>query len=201
MAKPTPKPTPKPKAGGKLDGKIGPIPKKAALGIGVGLFVLLFLYIRHRNSGASPATDTAALTDIAPTYSNVTPQQSASAGTPSPNTPITSQLDPETLSALGIGMPTDYVTATDLQSQLDTLGNNVASQIAQATLAPTNPPLVNHPAAKSGTKTVAKKAVATVRYYTYAPGKAPKGKKANELVLGKGQRVGFKSGKGYYAIG
>lgn len=194
------------KGGGKLNKKYGPLPLKIWLGILAGIALLAYLYYRHKNN-ATPA-----LTNDATGYSPlVSPQQAASAGTPSPNSPPASQLDPSTLDALGLTPATDYVTTSDLQSQLDNLQSGMAASIAAATLTgPQGPPGApgkdaKTPAATKNAHPVAKathptgNSVAT-RYFTFAPGKAPKGKKTQEIKLKKGQSLKYKPGKGYYAV-
>lgn len=201
---PTPKASPKKTTtAGKLNKKVGPFPLKYWIGIGIAAVFILWLYLRHRGGNTVEGAGETA-TPLTPIY----PQQAASAGTPSANTPISQGLSPDVLAQLGIGMPTDYVTGTDLQSQLDTLGSNVASQIAAATFsavpssttaAPANTPV----AVKTATGAPVKKTNPTtkkapIKYYTYAPGKAPKGKKANEIPVVKGRKIQFKKGSGYY---
>lgn len=124
---PKPKPPIKP---GKLNKKIGPLPAKYWIGIGAALILLLILYFRAKSSGGTTVEGES----IPYSPLQVSPQQAASAGTPSANTPVTQMLDAETLAALGIGMPTNYVTGTDLASQLDSVSSNIAAQIAAATL-------------------------------------------------------------------
>lgn len=199
---PKPKPPIKP---GKLNKKIGPLPAKYWIGIGAALILLLILYFRAKSSGGTTVEGES----IPYSPLQVSPQQAASAGTPSANTPVTQMLDAETLAALGIGMPTNYVTGTDLASQLDSVSSNLAAQIAAATLSapvtttPTAAPAKTPPAVKTATaapvKKTAKPAPAKkVQYFTYAPGKAPKGKKAQEIKPVKGKKIQFKKDKGYY---
>jgi hypothetical protein len=190
---------------GKLNKKIGPLPVKYWILVGIAAVFVLYLYLRNRGANSVEGEgETAALLP----YSAVTPQQAASAGTPSANTPVTSQLNPETLAALGIGMPTGYITGTDLQSQLDTLGSNLAAQVAQATfqsVPSTTTPAVKTPTAvKTATGAPVKRitkpapAKAPIRYYTFAPGKAPKNRKADEIKAVKGKSIKYRKGSGYY---
>lgn len=203
-----PKVEPKIKTTGKLNKKIGPMSLKYWIPIALGILLILWLYFKNKGGNTVEGEGETALL---PYSATVTPQQAASAGTPAANTPVSSQLSPEVLAALGIGMPTSYVTPTDLQSQLDTLGSNVASQIAAATFvstpsvtAPTNP-VPTAPAVKTATgapvrKTnpTSAKAKTPVRYYTFAPGKAPKGRKKDEIPVKTGASIKFKKGQGYY---
>lgn len=205
MASPNPTGKPKTPAGGRLNKKVGPLPLKYWIPIAAGILLILWLYFRNKGGNTVEGEGATALL---PYSATVTPQQAASAGTPSANSPVASQLSPEVLAALGIGMPTDYVTPTDLQSQLDTLGSNVASQIAAATFISTpsqttTKSVPTAPAVKTATgapvkKTTPKGKSAPLRYYTYAPGKAPKGQKKNEIPVKTGAQIKFKKGQGYY---
>lgn len=189
---------------GKLNKKIGPLPVKYWILVGIIAVFVLYLYLRNRGANSVEGEgQTAALLP----YSAVTPQQAASAGTPSANTPVTSQLDPETLAALGIGMPSGYITGTDLQSQLDSLGGNLASQIAQATFqavpSSTTPAAKTSPAIKTATGAPVKKTskpapAKNVQYFTFAPGKAPKGRKADEIKPVAEKKIQYRKGSGYY---
>lgn len=182
------KATPKPKGKG--------LKNKKVLYVGGGvLLILLYLYYKHKNS-STPATDTTANTGVVP-LTTVTPQQAASAGTPSPNTPPSQSIDPATLDALGMGN-NDYVTSTDLASQLGTLQDNIQASVAGLTFATPTSQMTpngtsNQKVASTATKTSA------IKYYTYAPGKAPKNQVKNQAPIPKaGQTLHFTKGKGYY---
>jgi hypothetical protein len=206
MAGPTPiKKTPT-KAGGRLNKKVGPLPLKYWIPIAAGVLLILWLYFRNKGGNTIEGEGATALL---PYSATVTPQQAASAGTPSANSPVSSQLSPEVLAALGIGMPTNYVTGSDLQSQLDSLGSNVASQIAAATFVTTpsatttKDPVKTPAAVKTATGAPVKKTNSTsktapVKYFTFAPGKAPKGRKADEIKAIAGKSIKFRKGSGYY---
>lgn len=189
MAKPTPKP--KPKGKGLLKNK-----KVIYIGGGV-ILLLLLLWVRSRKGGTPATVPNTGLTPL----TTVTPQQAASAGTPSPNSPPSAGLDPDVLAQLGMGNK-DYVTNTDLASQLSDLGNTLQASIAGVTFnAPVgstpNPKLPAAPSTPHPAVTNTK--VAAVKYYTYAPGKAPKGQVKNQVpALKKGQTLHYTKGKGYF---
>lgn len=161
---------PKPKAGGKLNKKVGPFPLKIWIGIGAGIALLLYLYIRNKAKANDSSTGSAAL-DMNPMQATVSPQQSASAGTPSPNSPVSGQLSSDVLDALGALTPTDYVTSTDLASQLDAVNSDLGSKIAAMTLDPTGKidvhvsldpsPVKNPPVTKHATAVPIKKTAST----------------------------------------
>lgn len=197
---------PKIKTTGKLNKKVGPLPLKYWIPIALGVLLILWLYFKNKGGNTVEGEGETALL---PYSAVVTPQQAASAGTPSANTPVVQQLDPEVLAALGIGMPMGYVTPTDLQTQLDSLGSNVAAQIANATFNPspstttTAPAVATPPAVKTATGAAVKKTNPTgaktpTRFYTFAPGKAPKGRKKDEIPVKTGAQIKFKKGSGYY---
>lgn len=204
MAAKTPAKTPA--KGGKLGKKYGPLPLKAWLGIAAGLALLLFLYLRHRNSAASGATGDAGVTDVASGLATISPQQAASAGTPQPNSSVANQLSPEVLDALGqIGtsVPSDYVTGTDLQSQLDSLNNDIAGQIAGITfqnpkvevtvkganVSPQTKKATAAPVKKTPAKNAAPSKTTPTKYYTLK----------KQVSLKKGQTLAYTPNKGYYA--
>lgn len=187
------KPTTKPKGGKSL------LKSKKVLYIGGGvILVILFLYYRAKKN-ASPASDTTAGTGLIP-LTTVTPQQAASAGTPSPNSSPADQLSPSTADALGIGTG-DYVTNTDLNSQLSGLDSDLQAAIAGVTFYSPGLKTAAAPLATQ-TKTATKATTATptpIKYYSFAPGKAPKGQMANQAPAPKkGQVLHFTKGKGYY---
>jgi hypothetical protein len=179
------------KVGGGLKKKIGPLPVWGWVAVAGGVILVYYLY--SKNKSASPATG-ATDTNLLPT-ANVTPQQAASAGTPSPNSPLS--LTPDVLSSLGIQPAGDYTTNSDLQSQLGMLGSELGAQIAAMTF-PT--PVVNittttpkgsaskatvTPATQTKSKVPAKKIV----YYTYK----------KSVKIAKGQTIHYAKGRGYYA--
>lgn len=127
----TPKNLPKGK-GGVLKKKVGPLPLPALLVlIALGIFILYKM--RSRSSSATGIDSTATVTPAA----TLTPGQAAASGTPG------GTFDPSILAGL---LPNDYVTQTDLQSQLDSLGSNLASQIAGVTFqAPYDMPIGTGP--------------------------------------------------------
>lgn len=200
-------PTKTPTKAGRLNKKVGPLPLKYWIPIAAGVLLILWLYFRNKGGNTVEGEGATALL---PYSATVTPQQAASAGTPSPNSSVEGQLSPEVLAALGIGMPTGYVTGSDLQSQLDSLGSNVASQIAAATFVSTpsatttTEPAKTPPAVKTATAAPVKKtnptgkSAAPVKYFTFAPGKAPKNRKADEIKAVAGKSIKFKKGSGYY---
>lgn len=173
----------------------GLLKNKKVLYIGGGaLLIVLFLYYRAKK-GSSPATDTTAGTGVIP-LTTVTPQQAASAGTPSPNSPPADQLSPSTSDALGLGS-NDYVTNTDLNSQISGLSSDLQAALAGVTFySPGMKPATLSTATKSATVSSTAKP-APIKYYTYAPGKAPKGK-VSAPAPKKGQTLHFAKGKGYY---
>lgn len=189
-----PKPTVKPK------GFKGLLKNKKVLYIGGGVLLLLLLLYYRSRKGASPATTPN--TGLIP-LTTVTPQQAASAGTPSPNSPPSAGLDQATLDALGMGNK-DYVTNTDLKSQLSDLQSNIQASVAGVTFyspgqTPAAPKTAKAAATSAVSNTATKGKVASIRYYTYAPGKAPKGQVKNQVpALKKGQTLHYTKGKGYY---
>lgn len=188
-----PKRIPKGKGGGLLKKKVGPIP----LPVLVGLLLLAVFFIYKKRSGATSTTGVDSTATVNPT-TTVTPQQAASAGSPSG----TNTFDPSQLAGL-FTLPSDYVTQSDLQGQLDSLGSNVATQIAGITF-PDPQITVNVPPASTPSSDPAKKpatapqkpAGTTVKvkstptkYFTYR----------KDVVLPHGQSLHFTKGKGYYA--
>jgi hypothetical protein len=189
--------TKKPAVKGKGSGlkkKVGPLPVYGWVAVVGGLILVYYLYARNKT--ASPATGA---TDVGLPLTQVTPQQAASAGTPSPNSPITGQLDPSVLASLGIQPAGDYVTSTDLQSQISGLSSDIGAAVANVTF-PT--PTVNvqvkaaPTAAAPAVATAAKKATnattkarSAITYYTYR----------KNVKLSKGQTIHYAAKKGYYA--
>lgn len=184
-----------------LSKKIGPFPLWSLLA--VGILLVLVIVMRRRSANAATATTDNASGFLTP-QGNVAPIDNASAGQPSTNSAPSSGLDQSTLdaltSAIGASTPSDYVTSTDLQQQLDQLGNSVGAQIASATLQPLQVTVKTTAATPTSTKTTKAKTVApgtktgtkskaAVKYYTLK----------KNVPLKKGQTLHFTHGKGYYA--
>lgn len=189
---------PKPKPKGK-----SLLKNKKVLYIGGGVLLLVFFLYYRAKKNASPATDTTANTGMVP-LTTVTPQQAASSGTPSPNTPPGQSLDPSVADALGMGN-NDYVTNTDLNSQISGLSSDLQAALAGVTFNqgyPTTSTAATPLATSTKAPAVAAKTAAknsAVKYYTFAPGKAPKGQLANQApAVKKGQTLHFAKGKGYF---
>lgn len=187
------KTVPKGKGGGLLKKKVGPLPLPVL--VIVGLLGIFIIYKMRKPTSSTTGVDSTAT--VTPT-TTVTPQQAASAGSPNG----TSTFDPSQLAGL---FPTDYVTQSDLQSQLDSLGSNVGSQIAAITFPPpqitvnvppptapaSTPAQTPAPAPQKPVGSTVKNPVASTptKYFTYK----------KNVILSHGQTVHFTTGKGYYA--
>lgn len=191
--------------GQRLNGKVGPLPAWAWAAIILGAYLA---YTHFAGGGAAAATTS--------TSTDATPSDVAS----SDNTPVTS--DSGNPPASGGGGPADNVNDT-LLSQLSGFGSSIDALTAAVQSAPAfqdvsgtsgsadfsggSSPLVTLPALpapaapKAAVKAAPKPAAkpVAVHYYTYAPGKAPKGQAGNQAPASvPGKTLHFTKGKGYY---
>lgn len=194
--------------GARLTAKVGPLPVWAwALGL------LIVGYLVYRFSGAGSSSNTTSSTDSSTTAFD--------AGTNDGATTPAGAGDTGSPPASGQGGAADNLSG-DLFGQLTGLQGSVDSLTAlvQATPAfydPSNAgagsdvPLNGQPqqpastASSSTTKAPAKPTATTsapahIRYFTYAPGKAPKSRKGDEAPARgpAGTTLHFARGKGYY---
>ena len=207
MAEPS---APEPRAGGivgRLTAKAGPLPVWAwALVILVGGY-LAYRLLGNKAGSSSTTADTTVEDTPTPAIDSDTTPVGGDTGSPPGQS--------------GMGSSADNLSA-DLYGQLTGLQGSVDALTSAVQLSPafwpgdestagsgsgvpngTTPatPAKQAAAKKAPAKPAAKaKAPASVRYYTYAPGKAPKNQKGNEAP-GKGPAgttLRFAKGKGYY---
>lgn len=195
MAATPPAPGKKRSLGARLTGKVGPLPVWAWAALILGAYLLYSHF--HQTAAAPAATDTTS--DTSMTDPNATPVGSDTGNPP----------------ASGQGGVADNMTGDPLSTSIDALTAAIQSSQAFNEGAPGNSgsadysgaqPFINLPALPANTApaaTVAAKPAAKPapsRYYTYAPGKAPKGQTANQAPAKgpAGTTLHFAKGKGYY---
>lgn len=193
MPKKAPTKSPTKSSGKGLKKKLGPFPVYVYL-IGIVAIVGYIIY-KKRQSGTSSTAGS--LNQQVIPIAVPSGGQSGAASTQG-TTQGTTQGFSDTAST-PIDFPSDYVTSTDFQSGLDTLGNQIGASIAQITFPPPSvnitvpPATVIQQTVKS--KTAAKKAAVKTtaqkptKYYTYK----------KNVPLKAGQKLHFTKGKGYYA--
>lgn len=185
----------------RFTAKAGPLPVWAW-----ALLILVLGYLAYRLSGGGSSSSSSSSSPAADTTSAVTPDASSSGDTGSPP-------------ASGQGGPADNLNdsvlsqLTGLQGSVDALtglvqttpafwpgsgdaGAGAGGELALPHSTPLQPAATRSASSPRGSST----APAHVRYYTFAPGKAPKNKRSQEAPARgpAGTTLHFKRGKGYY---
>lgn len=187
--------------GARLTAKVGPLPVWAWA---LALLAVGYLVYRFTGAGSSSTSSTSSTTDTSSTDT----APAADGGQPGPDqtgtTDTQTGLNDTLLSQLsGVPGQLDALTQAVLSAEafVPGAGDSGSGSTVPNTGAGVNPGGVNKPAASTPAKPAARaKAPAHVTYYTYKPGKAPKGKKAQEAPAHgpAGTTLHFASGRGYY---
>lgn len=183
-------PKPVAKAAGAAAKKVGPLPVWAwALIVGGG-GLLAFLYFRRNSEQLDGSGGGIHLVS----GNRGTPEQAASGGYPQGVTPAAQMLDQEVLWTIAGSLAEiaddGRERGLSLGDQIAGVKDHVSSTVAAATLGTG----IATPTAAAVAPVPAKQP-APSRYYTYLPGKAPKGRKKDEAP--KGKRLGYRKNKGY----
>lgn len=194
-----------PSPAAKLGKKAGPLPIWAWALVGGGALLAVFLLLRRNTeqggSGIQIVTGNAQR-----------PENTVSGGYPRGVTPAAEMLNDEVLwtiagslaslsesqGVLAAGGSDRRDEHKGLDEALADVKNHVSQTVAGATF---QQPAVTTPtnAAAGSPAPIKANQIKPSRYYTFQPGKAPKGRKADEAP--KGARLGFVQGKGYYVVG
>lgn len=178
--------------GQRLTAKAGPLPVWAWAAVILGAYLLY----SHFHTAASSSSTTASTDGTSTDTTDQTPVTSDTSGNPP---------------ASGQGGPADNMTGDPLSTSIDALTAAIQSSQAFSGSDPGNSgsqPWINLPdipavtPPKSTAAAIPKPAAkpAPSRYYTYAPGKAPKGQAANQAPAKgpAGTTLHFTKGKGYF---
>lgn len=177
-----------------LGKKAGPLPIWAWALLGAGTLLAVFLLLRRNTQQRGSEVQL-----VSGGAGN--PQDAPSGGYPRGVTPAAQMLNDDVLYEIASGLSTLQVgqreLGTSFAEQSAGLKEHVTQTVTAAALQP--PAIVTPTAAAAGSAPkITGNQPAPARYFTYKPGKAPRGRKADEAP--KGKRLGFESGKGYYVI-
>ncbi len=189
----------------RFTGKVGPLPVWAWAAL---ILVVGYLVYRVSGAGKGSSADTSATTDSATAD---TPTTSGDSGNPPAGGGgnAADNMNGDLLSSLGgLQGSVDSLTALVQSTPAFGTGDGNSGDSGSGSLIPNGTATVDMPrgtGAAPATSTPARPAAAhsapaTVRYYTFAPGKAPKGRTGDQAPARgpAGTSLKFARGKGYY---